>query len=363
MHRCIAIDNEPVGSMTVPASEPRTSPPRDNEEGANANSPVATTSPNSLAPPRENSAFDFAQEVGRTALAQLLLCRQLVQKRQFARAMRELDAMLNDNPSLGVVHYLRSLVYCVTGDLAAAKTSLESAIAGGYVRSIVSLLLAHLQTELGDTAEALRSAEHAKELDPQNAHAHQLCGSLLEQLGRDAEAASAYEMAVRLDPQSRQWRLRWANVLLRLGQQSLAEQAVLGALRLNPFDLHSRMNLGQLHWALGQLDAALAEFRAAQAMKLDGNSRAHFSVGKLHLEAGRREEAEQAFSEAVRVNPKDFDSFVALGELYSAQNKHAAARDAFASAVRIDRSVAGVRVLLAAAEAIAGPATAESSPR
>lgn len=295
--------------------------------------------------------LDLGLNLGRKTLAHLLLCRQLIQRRQYKRALMELDSLLEDRPDLGVGHYFVGVVFAMSGDVAKAKTALLKAIEKGYAGRPAWLFLGHLELELNRTEAALAAVDQAIRLDPTSGPSHQFRALLLAKLDRKPEAVQAYENAIRLCPQSRPLRYRLAQTLLELGKDREAEQTLISALRLNPLDLNSRINLGDLLLQLDESDTALAEFQEAIDLQLDVNHRLHARLGHALAKLGRDDDAERVLIEVVQQNPKDFDSFVLLSRMYLAQERFDEAVQMLEKAVGVDDSLVEVVELLGKARA------------
>ncbi len=154
---------------------------------------------------------------------------------------------------------------------------------------------------------------------PASARARRNLGRLYMIRGRRQEAAQEFREALRIAPNDAG---TWNNLgvmLLELGNLDGAEQAFTGALRLNTLPLDVRINLGIVSLRRGQVKQAEAYFLAALASaQLAPSQRAQAlnNLGMVRATQGRSAEAEQAFKEAVTLEPGYADARRNLGLAY-----------------------------------------------
>lgn len=154
---------------------------------------------------------------------------------------------------------------------------------------------------------------------PASARARRNLGRLYMIRGRRQEAAQEFREALRIAPNDAP---TWNNLgvmLLELGNLDGAERAFTGALRLNSLPLDVRINLGIVSLRRGQVKQAEAYFLAAMASsQLAPSQRAQAlnNLGMVRATQGRSAEAEQAFKEAVTLEPGDADARRNLGLAY-----------------------------------------------
>jgi tetratricopeptide (TPR) repeat protein len=108
------------------------------------------------------------------------------------------------------------------------------------------------------------------------------------------------------------------------GNIDAANKDLQEALSLAPSNVNSLLNYASLQWKIGQKQAAEDTF--AKVLDLDHNNRtALSSLGYLARDKGDAKLAENFFKRAVNAHPKDYEPYLALGDLYTAgQNYHAA---------------------------------------
>jgi tetratricopeptide (TPR) repeat protein len=174
---------------------------------------------------------------------------------------------------------------------------------------------------------------------PASARARRNLGRLYMIRGRRQEAAQEFREALRIVPndaatwnnlgmmlleqgnldgaeQALTGALRLQTLPLEQGNLDGAEQALTGALRLQTLPLDVRINMGVVSLRRGQLKQAehhlleaLASLQLARAVALN-------NLGMVLATQGRSAEAEQAFKEAVALDPRYADARRNLGLAY-----------------------------------------------
>ena len=70
-----------------------------------------------------------------------------------------------------------------------------------------------------------------------------------------------------------------------------------------------------------------------------------YLIGENHLKLGRTEEAKRSFQKAIKLNPKDLQSHVALADLYFEQGRYVYAALSYSDAVYLDSDNADYRYM------------------
>ena len=98
---------------------------------------------------------------------------------------------------------------------------------------------------------------------------------------------------------------RIANELHKSGDFERAIPAYILALKYNPKDYHAHNNLGALLWAMGDHEAALRQFTAANDLKIDDEDhyQAHTNLAVYLLDKGKYDEAVKELAAAYRLHP------------------------------------------------------------
>lgn len=188
--------------------------------------------------------------------------------------------------------------------------------------------LASLAASRHQFRESLRLARRAVVLAPDTARGYGILGDALVELGRYDEAFRAFERMVELKPSlSGYARIAYARELLGRPRQALEamELALDASGNVPEPTAWTLVEIGKLHFSLGELTQARQAFRSALAVlpgypfALDGLARAEAARGR----SARAVDLAQRATEAVPL-----PQFVAtLADLYSVRGDRARARE------------------------------------
>jgi tetratricopeptide (TPR) repeat protein len=151
---------------------------------------------------------------------------------------------------------------------------------------------------------------------------------------KELDAAAAAIQQVNVSPASRPEMLRLrAAIEAGSGNTDAANKDLQEALSLAPGNVNSLLNYASLQWKIGQKDAAQATFE--KVLELNHNNRtALASLGYLARDKGDAKLAEGYFKRAVSAHPKDYEPYLALGDLYTAARDFPAAQHNYEEAYR-----------------------------
>jgi tetratricopeptide (TPR) repeat protein len=208
----------------------------------------------------------------------------------------------------------------------------------------------------GDANAAAYWLREAVRRDPADGEAHFVLSVALQQTGAVAEAVRERELAQRLSSRFAQWDARGAagGDLVPRGLERLRERLNVPSARVDTI-ITSSGQRDQTALAAFHLDAARRAFdresdrEAEQALRralylAPYLAEAHLLLGRIHLRAGRVEDAVQAFKIAVWSEPSA-PAHAALGEAYLALEDESAARAELARALALDpRSTEAARL-------------------
>ena len=157
-------------------------------------------------------------------------------------------------------------------------------------------------------------------LDDQPA-AHLNRAVLHADLGDIDAALDAYQTALRIDPRFVPARINLGMLHDELGRREEAEAQFRKAIEVRP-------DLAEVHYSLGLLVAEDEERLAeaaeilARATSLDpDHPRMHYNLGLALQRLGRHEEAEQALTRALELDPRGLDYYAALAIFYAQQER------------------------------------------
>jgi tetratricopeptide (TPR) repeat protein len=203
----------------------------------------------------------------------------------------------------------------------------------------------------GKFPEALRALNQHKQNSLSDARAYLYAGIAYAELGYLNAAAMELDEAVRLDPKKMESAVLQANVYSRLKQNEAARDALgkvqtpstletawlwllcdsyfrleqldqtLKVLEListrTPRDGRVELLRGQVMALNGAPEAALTAFKQS-AEKSPALAAAHFEAGKIHYQRDEMTAAQKFFLEAVRLDAKQTEALLKLGQVYLA---------------------------------------------
>jgi tetratricopeptide (TPR) repeat protein len=186
--------------------------------------------------------------------------------------------------------------------------------------------------------EALALGRRALRLSPASARAYGVIGDARLELGHYEEAFGAFDTMARLKPSVGAYaRVSYARELLgRPGGAIAAMRLPLEAAADQPeATAWTRVQLGKLYWAVGRVDTAAREYRAALAA-FPGYPYAFAGLAQTEAARGRLGPAIALERRAVGAIP--LPQFVSeLGDLYAAAGRQAEARRQYALVRVIER--------------------------
>jgi cellulose synthase operon protein C len=227
-----------------------------------------------------------------------------LERDDIAGAIIQLNNALQKDPNMLAAHVLLGKARLRNRDPAGAETSFEKALKLGADRAEVALPLAQAYAEQGKADALLERIMPAGLPRQSQIEILILRGNAQANKGNTADALRSLDEARALDPQSIAVRLALVNVLLRTGDKTRATAVLDETIKLAPNDSavwNLRASLAHLN---GNLPAALADY--AKAIALDpGNADALVAQAGLLLDLGRLEEADLALANLQQVAPRE----------------------------------------------------------
>jgi len=166
------------------------------------------------------------------AASHLLRGQSLLSRAEFEKAIVELELAAGLNADLPRLQYSLGLCYFKIGRTAEAVTAFGAELKRAP-RDFSSLYyLAYLREEEGNLAAARSRLEAALALEPDSAEANALLGKILVKQGKAAEAVKPLEAAVAKDPEDGEKRYQLARVYLQLGRREEAAREFTESQRL-----------------------------------------------------------------------------------------------------------------------------------
>jgi arylsulfatase A-like enzyme/tetratricopeptide (TPR) repeat protein len=212
-----------------------------------------------------------------------------------------------------------------SGDLSGALALCQDIVRRRAGMPLVLVQLSRLQREAGDIRAAVRSAEEALALGPDDPQTAATLASHLNDAGRFKEAADLLEpYARRADPSLDVLMTRGAALASR-GRSAEALAAFERVREIAPRNAMALVNIGTVHLGARDYTRAREAFEAALAQS-PGLPRAHNALGVLAAETGRPAEAIARWQETVGLDPRDYDALFNLGLMLRKEGRTAEAR-------------------------------------
>ena len=163
-------------------------------------------------------------------------------------------------------------------------------------------LLAIIDNQRGNCAEALGLIESATRLAPNDAQAFNTRGNILRKLSRPEDALASYDKAVMLSPGYAKAFVNRGTLLHEFGRFEEGLESLAKAIALDPTDASAFNNHGSILKAMNRLDEAVKDYDTAIALKPDYSDALKNRGTALH-ELSRCEEALASYDEALAVRP------------------------------------------------------------
>jgi tetratricopeptide (TPR) repeat protein len=187
----------------------------------------------------------------------------------------------------------------------------------------------------GKEEEALADFDTALKIDAADAAAHEGRGMALESLKRYDEARESYGRAAELAPGNALPLLQQAKISAMAGKQDQAIEDVTRALEVDPDNPYGLLLKAQTLALMDKAEEALPT--AERALDLYPQSDDAVRVWAMVIEkAGKTESAIKELRQQVEANPDDAVAWLQLGLLYTAQQQTDRAIDAYSAAIKIN---------------------------
>ena len=207
---------------------------------------------------------------------------------------------------------VRGLVYWAGSEFDKSIEQLEAAIRldPGDERSRLALF--RVLTSAGRDADAQRALEETLRIIPASGRAHWWLATSYERVNRFADARREYELAASAAVAGRSHLLGTvARLASGAADNAGAIDALTRAVAGDPGNALWHRLLAGAHLLEDHPDDAMAEFAAA--LRIDPrDADAHLGVGQIHLNAGRHAEAVDALRRATELKPDSTDAAYAL---------------------------------------------------
>jgi serine/threonine-protein kinase len=221
-----------------------------------------------------------------------------------------------------------------------AVTATNKALTLDQQQPEVWISLARIHQGTGRRDEALNELNKALSLQPNSDEAHQVMGQVLQSLERLKDAEEHYLKAVALRPNYWRHHSLLGGFYYATGRGKEAVAAFTRVTELQPDNARGFNNLGAAYYALGDNVNALKFWERAVA--ITPMPETFSNIGIIHFVEGRYEEARVSFQQAVVALPNDGLVRGNLGDALARLNRREEARQAWLEAVRLDRQALNV---------------------
>jgi tetratricopeptide (TPR) repeat protein len=275
------------------------------------------------------------------------MLRLALQTRDLARARREAERLVVDEPQVPEHHFLAALAADRDGRGDEARRAYRKAIEvakGSYPEAYLNL--GNLERAAGDRAAARAAYEKALALRPAYPAGWLNLAKLHEAAGEAAAAEAAYGKAIEIDAG---YASAWLGRGQLRSQQGRTAEAIEDLKRATAarkgYDA-AELSLGVAYRRAGRFEEASATYRAL----LERSPRyvsAWFNLALSLSAAGRPAEAREALRRAAGLDPEHVPTRVALAEVDLSEGRVQEARAGLSEALELDPSDLGARAALA----------------
>lgn len=248
---------------------------------------------------------------------------ELLQEKQYGRALDEIRRSVSANPKdpighllLGVAQYWNGLV---DDSIASYKTALELDPDNAEAHLLLGISYAWKDDAKGAEAEFRR----ATELDPTRADAQMNLGSIRESANDYPSALELFRKAVDLDKKNPLYRFQLGSLYRKLGRDTDAVEQFKEAVKLEPDYEDAYLELGCAQERLGDKDA-ISTLKKAVDIK-PGDSVARMRLARLYLEAGSPKKARAVMADAFHLTPEEGGPGLQLSVSYAGGRRPAPA--------------------------------------
>lgn len=219
----------------------------------------------------------------------------------------------------------------------AAKLQAEKSGQDGFFQAYLGAGIAYIN--LGDWEKAIPFLSRAVQLNENAWEGH-------AGLARAYYELKDYKTAAESANQSLGLVARQPETLYYLGRSNLelkeldsAAENFEAALAIARTDKRSHAGLGRTRLLLGEVDRAIASLqRAVELDKKDAKQdlhEAYYDLGRAYLQMGDRKKAITNITEATKINAKEYEIWLDLGNTHFQEKEFPAAIDAYARAIEV----------------------------
>jgi putative PEP-CTERM system TPR-repeat lipoprotein len=244
----------------------------------------------------------------------------LMARGQLDQALARARAFAASYPELAVPQNLLGAVYLRQGNLTAARTSFEQAIALEPTNTTGAMNLARLELNLGNLRAARTDFERVLRLQPKSVAALQGMAEAALMEGGASQATEWLERARSADPSAIAPRVNLARLYLREGQLPRAREVVSEAEVLSPTQAGVAQLVSDIYRVQEKPGMAVQHFRGLSKRYPDAPA-LHYQLARAYRLQGQDQEAEQAFKRAVALDPSHVGAVTGVIQYAAADNR------------------------------------------
>ena len=182
---------------------------------------------------------------------------------------------------------------------------------------------------------ALAEYQEALKINSKSPRTLLALGQAFEAQDNHERALECYLAAVKIQPKFLRAHEALARLYQRLDRKDEAARHLKQATAISPKNVERHFQLAQALMANGQNDEAVKVLKTVMKVAQDQSSEVARRVGEAMLTMGLNDEAEEAFRQALEVNPQDIHLFNRLGIAFRKQGKFREAVDNYRRALSI----------------------------
>ena len=252
-----------------------------------------------------------------------------------AVAIRELTAVLDEDPKMLVARRTRAVAYAAAGQHDAAIADLRRLEKDGRLSAEDAIVLGDNLRFSGRLKDAVAVLERTARENPKFAQPWLSLAEVKVKEGKNAEAAAAYERVLRLVPDHIEALRGLGDLALLEGQLDAAAARYGRILEVDPADGGAMTKLGVVRMRAGRAEDATALFRKAVEREPANGEALLYLAGAL-ASNGRPAEALPFFERALRAGPRSSMALNGLGLTRLAVGDRPGAAAAFRESLRLD---------------------------
>ncbi len=250
-------------------------------------------------------------------------------------AIRELTALLAEDPGMLVVLRTRAVAYETAGQYEAAIRDLRALEKQGALTAEDSVVLGDCLRLAGRTKESVEVLERTASRNPRFAQPWLSLAAVFVKQEKLAEAANAYERVLEINPDHVEALRGLGDLALMRGDAPAAAKHYGRILEVDAQDAFALSKMGVLRMRAGRGDEAIALFQKAVEREPKNAEVLLYLAGAL-ASSGRPQDALPYFERALAADPRSTMTLNGLGLTRLALGDRAGAAAAFKQSLRLD---------------------------